>query len=76
MVLILHILSSLGTDGSFKQHNIENSVLSAAGRTVTLLLKPMGIDQENWPAQSDGYQHLKNHLRRIKPHRTSNRKKL
>jgi len=50
MVFILHILSSLGTDGSFKKHNIENSVLSAAGRTVTPLLKPMGIDQENWPA--------------------------
>jgi ferrous iron transport protein B len=50
MVLILHILSSLGTDGSFKEHNMENSVLSAAGRTLTPLLKPMGIDQENWPA--------------------------
>ncbi|NOR68998.1 MAG: Fe(2+) transporter permease subunit FeoB [Methylomarinum sp.] len=50
MVLILHSLSSLGTDGSFKEHNIENSVLSVAGRTVTPLLKPMGIDQENWPA--------------------------
>jgi len=50
MVFILHILSNLGTDGSFKEHNIENSVLSAAGRTVTPLLKPMGIDQENWPA--------------------------
>ena len=50
MVLILHILSSLGTDGSFKDHNIENSVLSAAGRTLTPLLKPMGIEQENWPA--------------------------
>ena len=50
MVLILHIFSSLGTDGSFKEHNIEQSVLSAAGRTVTPLFKPMGIDQENWPA--------------------------
>ncbi len=50
MVLILHILSSLGTDGSFKENNIENSVLSTAGRTLTPLLKPMGIDQENWPA--------------------------
>jgi len=50
MVFILHILSNLGTDGSFKQHNIENSVLSVAGRTVTPLLKPMGIDQKNWPA--------------------------
>lgn len=50
MVLILHILSSLGTDGSFKEHNIEKSVLSAAGRTLTPLLKPMGIEQDNWPA--------------------------
>ena len=50
MVLVLHIFSSLGTDGSFKEHNIEHSVLSAAGRTVTPLLKPMGIEQENWPA--------------------------
>jgi ferrous iron transport protein B len=50
MVLILHILSSLGTDGSFKEGNIENSALSVAGRTLTPLLKPMGIDQENWPA--------------------------
>ncbi len=50
MVLILHILSNLGTDGSFKDHNIENSVLSAAGRTLTPLLKPMGIKQDNWAA--------------------------
>jgi len=50
MVLVLHILSNLGTDGSFKEHNIERSVLSAAGRSVTPLLKPMGIDQDNWPA--------------------------
>jgi len=50
MVLILHILSSLGTDGSFKEDNIGNSVLSSAGRALTPLLKPMGIEQENWPA--------------------------
>ena len=50
MVLVLHILSSVGTDGSFKENNIGNSILSAAGRTLTPLLKPMGIDQENWPA--------------------------
>ncbi|OAI19812.1 ferrous iron transporter B [Methylomonas lenta] len=50
MVLILNILSSLGTDGSFKANNIEHSVLSAVGRTVTPALTPMGIDQDNWPA--------------------------
>jgi len=31
MVVLLNILSSLGTDGSFKANNIERSVLSAAG---------------------------------------------
>lgn len=50
MVLILNILSSLGTDGSFKANNIEHSVLSAVGRAVTPALTPMGIDQDNWPA--------------------------
>ncbi|MDD2738662.1 MAG: Fe(2+) transporter permease subunit FeoB [Methylomonas lenta] len=50
MVLILNILSSLGMDGSFKANNIEHSVLSAVGRTVTPALTPMGIDQDNWPA--------------------------
>ena len=50
MVVILQILSSWGTDGSFKENNIQHSVLSLAGKTVTPLLEPMGIDQKNWPA--------------------------
>ena len=50
MVLVLNILSALGTDGSFKPNNIEHSVLSAAGRVVTPALAPLGIDQDNWPA--------------------------
>ena len=50
MVVVLNILSALGTDGSFKTNNIEHSVLSAAGRGVTPALAPLGIDQDNWPA--------------------------
>jgi len=50
MVLALNLLSSLGTDGSFKANNIENSVLSAAGRAVTPALAPLGIKADNWPA--------------------------
>lgn len=50
MVLILNILSSLGTDGFFKANNIEHSVLSAAGRAVTPMLSPLGIREDNWPA--------------------------
>ena len=50
MVLVLNILSSLGTDGSFGKNGIENSVLSAAGKTITPVLAPIGIKQDNWPA--------------------------
>ena len=50
MVLILNILSSLGTDCSFKANNIEHSVLSAAGRAVTPVMVPLGIREDNWPA--------------------------
>ena len=50
MVVLLNLLSSLGTDGSFKPNNIEHSVLSAAGRAVTPALAPLGIREDNWPA--------------------------
>ena len=50
MVLILNILSSLGTDGSFGKNGIEHSVLSAAGKAITPVFEPMGIKEDNWPA--------------------------
>ncbi|WP_051906901.1 Fe(2+) transporter permease subunit FeoB [Methylomarinum vadi] len=50
MVVILNLLGSLGTDGSFKPNNIERSVLSAAGRVVTPALAPLGVAEDNWPA--------------------------
>lgn len=50
MVLILNILNSLGTDGSFGKENSEQSVLSQIGRQLTPLFQPMGIHEDNWPA--------------------------
>ncbi|WP_305910182.1 Fe(2+) transporter permease subunit FeoB [Methylomarinum sp. Ch1-1] len=50
MVVILNLLASIGTDGSFKTNNIEHSLLSAAGRAVTPALAPLGVEQDNWPA--------------------------
>lgn len=50
MVLVLNILNSLGTDGSFGRENSEQSVLSQIGRILTPLFKPMGIKEDNWPA--------------------------
>jgi ferrous iron transport protein B len=50
MVLVLNVLNSIGTDGSIGNENSENSVLSLIGQTFTPLFKPMGIQQDNWPA--------------------------
>ena len=50
MVLVLNFLNALGTDGSFGQENSNKSVLSQIGRGLTPVFKPMGIENENWPA--------------------------
>ena len=50
MVFIINVANSIGTDGSFGHENTSNSVLSAASRFVTPLLKPLGIEEDNWPA--------------------------
>ena len=50
MVLVLNVLNSLGTDGSFGRENSEQSVLSEIGRWLTPAFAPLGIAEENWPA--------------------------
>ncbi len=50
IVAVLGFLNSLGTDGSFGNSDSKNSALSAMGRTVTPFFRPMGIQDENWPA--------------------------
>jgi len=50
MVLVLNFLNSLGTDGSFGKENTQSSVLSEIGRTLVPVFKPMGIQEDNWPA--------------------------
>jgi len=50
LVLVLSVLWSIGTDGSFGNQESENSVLSAASRVITPVFHPMGITDENWPA--------------------------
>ncbi|WP_347986209.1 Fe(2+) transporter permease subunit FeoB [Methylomonas sp. AM2-LC] len=50
MVLILNMLNSYGTDGSFGRENSDRSVLSEIGRFLTPAFKPMGITPDNWPA--------------------------
>lgn len=50
MVLVLNILNSWGMDGSFGKENSQQSVLSEIGRQLTPLFRPMGIQNDNWPA--------------------------
>jgi len=50
VVALINVANSLGTDLSFGNDNSEKSVLSATARVVTPIFKPMGIEQDNWPA--------------------------
>ena len=50
VVIILNVVSSVGTDGSFGHRDKDTSALAAIGRTITPALHPMGIDDDNWPA--------------------------
>lgn len=50
MVMVLSLLNSIGTDGSFGQPDRKDSILSATSRAVTPVFAPMGVRQENWPA--------------------------
>ncbi len=50
VVAILSVLNSIGTDGSFGNQDSENSLLSAIGKGITPIFKPMGVEEKNWPA--------------------------
>lgn len=50
VVMLINVANSLGTDFSFGNENTEKSVLSASAKTVTPIFKPMGIEEDNWPA--------------------------
>jgi ferrous iron transport protein B len=50
VVVVLSFLNSWGTDGSFGNADSDKSVLSEIGRTLTPVLAPMGVQEDNWPA--------------------------
>jgi ferrous iron transport protein B len=50
VVIVLNVVNSVGTDGSFGNENTKDSVLSSIGRTITPAFRPMGISDDNWPA--------------------------
>ncbi|MET0093444.1 MAG: nucleoside recognition domain-containing protein, partial [Sedimenticola sp.] len=50
MVVIINVLNSIGTDGTFGNNDSEKSVLSHTAKVLTPVLSPMGIEEDNWPA--------------------------
>ena len=50
VVVVLSFVNSLGTDGSFGNENTDSSVLAAIGKSITPVVAPMGIGEDNWPA--------------------------
>jgi ferrous iron transport protein B len=50
MVLVLNVMNSVGTDGSFGNEDSDKSILAEVGRTLSPAFAPMGLDAENWPA--------------------------
>lgn len=50
VVVVLNFLNSIGTDGSFGHQDEADSVLSAIGRGIVPVFRPMGMTDDNWPA--------------------------
>lgn len=49
-VVVLMLLNSIGPNGIIKNNSLENSYLSIAGKMITPILHPIGIENDNWPA--------------------------
>ena len=50
IIVVLSFFNSMGTDGSFGHEDSNESVLSAAGKRIAPVLRPLGVTDENWPA--------------------------
>ncbi len=50
VVIVLSVLNSMGTDGTFGNNNTGKSILSCIGKAITPIFAPMGIKKNNWPA--------------------------
>lgn len=50
VVAVLATLNTLGTDGTMGHDDTQDSVLSKIGQTIVPVFKPMGIEEDNWPA--------------------------
>lgn len=50
MVLVLGMLNAVGIDGSIGRKGGGETLLSAAGKAITPVFEPIGVEKDNWPA--------------------------
>ena len=50
VVVLLTVVNSIGLDGSFGNQDSKDSLLSHIGKSITPVLSPIGVQEENWPA--------------------------
>ena len=50
MVLVLGLLNTIGTDGSIGHEDSDESLLAVAGKAITPVFEPLGVEKDNWPA--------------------------
>ena len=50
VIMVLSVLNSLGSDGSFGNEDTDKSVLASMSKVITPVLRPLGVTEENWPA--------------------------
>ena len=50
MVLVLGVLNSIDTKGNIGNSDSENSLLSVAGKAITPIFEPIGVERNNWQA--------------------------
>jgi len=50
MVIVIQILSSVGSDGRIGVESVDQSLLARTGEALTPVFAPMGVQPDNWPA--------------------------
>ena len=50
VIMVLSVLNSMGTDGSFGNQDKETSVLASVSKAIIPVFEPMGMHADNWPA--------------------------
>ena len=48
--VLLAVLNSFGTDGSFGNEGTDKSFLTKIGKAITPVFTPFGVEKDNWPA--------------------------